>query len=365
MSSTELAVQILTCLLSHNSLKGHLQFGQIQRFLELARQLWLEIVPPSRARPIVLPKNIASFMSSVLELKPEIIQLTWHAYSDLAQALFNAPSEPSLDDNFKQHGHAEQLDCHTRYYHNYSVKDAETNPMARQEYYGPQIPEFIHVFESCYVERALCVFFETELCLSHSTCQGIARVYNCALAYTSDHPSASRLKDELGGNLVLESFFLHAILRHKMKHGETLMLSHRGHQNHRLDEVLAQRNYVMVDKVSAGVHDGVTVRHVACSVHNCTEALLSQRDLYCHTHRDLIKVCCIRRCDASAEPGFRTCKDPLHRAFQAAAEEKNTAMFQLHSRLRKAGISQVTMAGATSTLEAEDDESGEEHVQDD
>ncbi|KAJ7792419.1 hypothetical protein B0H14DRAFT_3160262 [Mycena olivaceomarginata] len=109
MSSTELAVQILTRLLSHNSLKDHLQFGQIQRFLELARQLWLEIVPPSTARPIVLPKNIASFMSSVLELKPEIIQLTWHAYSDLAQALFNAPSEPSLDDNFKQHGHAQQL----------------------------------------------------------------------------------------------------------------------------------------------------------------------------------------------------------------------------------------------------------------
>jgi hypothetical protein len=79
----------------------------------------------------------------------------------------------------------------------------------------------------------------------------------------------------------------------------------------------------------------------------------------------LIKVCCIRGCDASAEPGFRTCKDPLHRAFQAAAEEKNTAMFQLHSRLRKAGISQVPMAGATSTLEGEDDESGEEHVQDD
>jgi hypothetical protein len=86
----------------------------------------------------------------------------------------------------------------------------------------------------------------SDLSSSSSTCQGIARVYNCALAHTSDHPSASRLKDELGGNLVLESFFLHAILRHKMKHGETLVLSHRGHQNHRLDEVLAQRNYVMV-----------------------------------------------------------------------------------------------------------------------
>ncbi|KAJ7675963.1 hypothetical protein DFH06DRAFT_918967, partial [Mycena polygramma] len=65
------------------------------------------------------------------------------------------------------------------------------------------------------------------------------------------------------------------------------------------------------------VHDGVAVRHVACGVHRCTEALVSQRDLFCHTHRGLLKICCIHGCDEPAQPGFRTCPEPTHRAFQA------------------------------------------------
>ncbi|KAJ7705050.1 hypothetical protein B0H17DRAFT_1126652 [Mycena rosella] len=77
-------------------------------------------------------------------------------------------------------------------------------------------------------------------------CQGIAHVYNSALAHTSETPSASRLKDKLAGDLVLESFFLHAILHDKTHHNEPLVLPHHGPQNHRFDEVLAERNYRMV-----------------------------------------------------------------------------------------------------------------------
>lgn len=101
--------------------------------------------------------------------------------------------------------------------------------------------------------------------------------------------------------------------------------------------------------MSAGVHDGVTVRHVACSVHDCTEAVLSQRDLFCHSHRNLLKVCCIKGCNEAAEPGFRTCTEGTHRDFQTTAEQKNTAMFQLHSRLRQAGLSQAPMAGSSTS----------------
>ncbi|KAJ6515021.1 hypothetical protein C8R47DRAFT_1089628 [Mycena vitilis] len=107
--------------------------------------------------------------------------------------------------------------------------------------------------------------------------------------------------------------------------------------------------------MSGGVHDGVTVRHVSCSVHDCTEAVISQRDLFCYTHRDLAKVCCIRGCEAAAHPGFKTCSDDAHRAFQLAAEEKNTAMFQLRSRLRQAGLSQAPMAGSTDPLDVDPD----------
>lgn len=97
--------------------------------------------------------------------------------------------------------------------------------------------------------------------------------------------------------------------------------------------------------MTGGVHDGVSVRHHACCVHGCTEALLSQRDLYCHSHSNLMKVCCVRGCSSAAEPGFRTCTESSHRAFQVAAEQRNTAMFQLHSRLRRTGVSQTARAG--------------------
>lgn len=182
-------------------------------------------------------------------------------------------------------------------------------------------------------------------------------------------------------------------MRYKSNHSEALVLPHHGHQNHRLDEVLAERNYRMVgtgqemwahtcnrctklyqgddgnwcmsvlhtslpcltsvlDRMSAGVHDGVTVRHVACSVHDCTIALESQRDLFCPTHQHLIQDCCITGCASLAEPGFRTCNEPTHRRFQEDAEEQNSAMFQLHSRLRNSQVSQVPKAGSLTASTA-------------
>lgn len=72
---------------------------------------------------------------------------------------------------------------------------------------------------------------------------------------------------------------------------------------------------------------------------------LSQHDLYCLTHQDRMKVCCINGCDDVAEPGYRTCTKSAHRAFQSAAGQKNTAVFQLCSQLRHTGISQAPTAG--------------------
>ncbi|KAJ6478621.1 hypothetical protein C8R47DRAFT_639257 [Mycena vitilis] len=254
MSNGLLGLQILERLLQHKSLKENLQFFHIQRFFELAVRLWFEIVPPDRLRPLVLPLPVADFMSAVLELDTDIVQLTWTPFGDLAEATYANGAPDSVDDDFKKHGHGHELgaetlvppmtsctragcnsanlsekrpvearlytrgilpvfskslycrNCHTRYYHNYSVHEAK-GPTAEREYYSTEVPDYIHVLESCYVERALCLYFETQLCLSHSTCEGIARVYNRALAHTSDDPSNSRLKDALAGDLVLESFF--------------------------------------------------------------------------------------------------------------------------------------------------------------
>ncbi|KAJ7194515.1 hypothetical protein GGX14DRAFT_678513, partial [Mycena pura] len=104
--------------------------------------------------------------------------------------------------------------------------------------------------------------------------------------------------------------------------------------------------------MTAGVHDGVTVRHVCCSVHNCTESLLSQRDHFCQSHHHLAKECCVDNCTLKAEPGHRTCGLQSHRDFQAQAELRNTAMFQLHSRLRNVGVPQVPLAGTSLQMSA-------------
>jgi hypothetical protein len=108
MSKTT-AVSLLQRLLQHPSLQKNLQFFHIQRFFELTTRLWLEIVPPNKARPAVLPSPIAAFLASVLDLEPEIIQLIWTAFSDLAQAAYLDSNSASVDDNFKQHGHEHKL----------------------------------------------------------------------------------------------------------------------------------------------------------------------------------------------------------------------------------------------------------------
>ncbi|KAJ6560405.1 hypothetical protein B0H19DRAFT_1290213 [Mycena capillaripes] len=344
MSSTVTAVQILERLLAHESLKDNLQFVHIQRFFELGRRIWLEIVPPDKSRPLLLPSNIAE--ENIVQGRLYTLRRGFHI----------------------------NLGCHTRYYPNYSVRDA-SHENSKRQYYSTEVPTLIHVTETSYMEPDLCKYFAFQLALSHATCQGIAQVYNRALG-ASDLPNRSRLSHELTGDLVFDSFLLHALLQDKRNRREILSLPHRGYQNHRYDEALAQRNLRMVGtgqdmwahacnrcmklyqgednnwyRLTAGVHDGVAVRHLCCSVHNCTEALQSQRDYFCYSHRHLLKICCIQGCNATAEPGFRTCTIESHRAFQTDAERKNTAMFQLHSRLRQAGISQIRLAGSSTAVQ--------------
>ncbi|KAJ7439728.1 hypothetical protein B0H11DRAFT_1687812, partial [Mycena galericulata] len=261
--------------------------------------------------------------------------------------------------------------CHTRYYNNYFVRNASESS-AKREYYSQDMPQLIHLTESTYVEPDLCRYFGFQMAQSHGTCQGISRVYNQALG-VSDLPNASRLVNELTGDHVLDAFLLYAILKDKNGRREPLSLPHHGHQDHRFDEALAERNYRMAGtgqpmwahacnrcmkiyqgedrnwyRITAGVHDGVTVRHLCCSVHDCQEALPTQRHHFCFTHRDLIQQCCILGCESVAQPGFRTCTIENHRAFQQDADEKNTAMFQLRNRLNNAAIREVPLAGSRS-----------------
>ena len=101
--------------------------------------------------------------------------------------------------------------------------------------------------------------------------------------------------------------------------------------------------------MTAGVHDGVTVRHLCCSKHECQDALPTQRHHFCAKHQYLDKICHIKDCTENARPGFRTCSIESHRLFQEAADEKNTAMFQLQTRLQNAAISEVPLAGSSAS----------------
>ncbi|KAJ7267708.1 hypothetical protein B0H12DRAFT_1068094 [Mycena haematopus] len=413
---------VLERLLAHKSLNDNLNFAQIVRFFDFTHRTWSEIVPPEKLRPVVLPSHVAQLLAAILNLDMSVVQLMWTAFGDLAEASHNDGPLPSLDDEFRVHAHSSKIgaevlsppvssclnskcnshklgeersvegrlytlrrgilpifskslycrSCHTRYYHNYFVSDAgDPNQLAKRQYYSHEVPTFIHFHESSYVEANLCHQFAIQMALAHDTCQGIARVYNQVLG-ASDLPNSSRLLFELTGELVLDAFLIHAILQEQHSRREVLSLPHHGLQNHRFDEVLAERNSRMAGtgqdmwahscnrcvkiyqgddghwyRMTASVHDGVSVQHACCSVHDCLESLPTQRAHFCHTHRDLAKICAIKSCSAHAEPGFLTCVDEAHRAVQREADERNTAMFQLRSRLRKGNINQVPRAGDT------------------
>ncbi|KAJ7858746.1 hypothetical protein B0H13DRAFT_2571333, partial [Mycena leptocephala] len=368
--------------------------------------------------PTSLPPLVSDFLAAALELDSGRIQLIWSAFSDLAEAAHNTSAQPHLDDIFRLHSHthstgAEPLlppiscclhcqsnlgeektvegrlyslhrgvlpifskslycrSCHIRYYNNYFVRDA-SQETAHREYYSQEVPKFIHLTESTYVEPALCQFFTFQMALEHGTCQGIARVYNLTLG-SSDLPNASRLSHDLTGELVLDSFILYALLQDKQLQRETLVLPHHGYQNHRFDQAMAERNARMVGtgqhmwahacnrcmkvykgedgnwyRITAGVHDGVDVRHVSCGVHECQEAVPTQRHHFCVTHSNQDKICCVIGCNEPARPNFRTCTIESHVAFQAQQDEKNTAMFQLRARLKNTTISDVPRAGSQS-----------------
>jgi hypothetical protein len=61
----------------------------------------------------------------------------------------------------------------------------------------------------------------------------------------SEIPNSSRLSQNLYGDLVLDAFLLHSLLRDADVRGEQLSLPHGGLQRHRFYIALDQRNYRM------------------------------------------------------------------------------------------------------------------------
>ncbi|KAJ7761270.1 hypothetical protein DFH07DRAFT_771595 [Mycena maculata] len=103
------AAQILERLLAHESLYHNLRYSDIQRFFELTHRLWPEILGTETSRPLSLPPPVCDLLASVLQLDTSLIQLTWHAFGDIAEAAYNGPPQPSVDDIFRVHGRTQKL----------------------------------------------------------------------------------------------------------------------------------------------------------------------------------------------------------------------------------------------------------------
>lgn len=99
-----------------------------------------------------------------------------------------------------------------------------------------------------------------------------------------------------------------------------------------------QLAYCCPDKLHAAVCDGITIGHPCCAVHDCKVPLASHHHRFCPEHSSLNTICAVQTCDHPRSPGQRTCNDPAHRKLERAYFSQGQAIFQLRSKLKKAGV---------------------------
>ncbi|KAI0724250.1 hypothetical protein C8T65DRAFT_563690, partial [Cerioporus squamosus] len=181
----------------------------------------------------------------------------------------------------------------------------------------------------------------------------------------------------LTGELVWNTFYLHALLNFKHCRTEILELPHNGPQSERFMAALEERNKLMVgigqplwahscddcEKVTpspatdpdapwqhltACVMDGVTVGHPRCNEPHCKERLQSPRDHFCQTHVDKATKCAMEGCNKDVSGGFRTCSTMEHRAYETERRQKGQAIFRLRRRLENRAAAALARSNSTA-----------------
>lgn len=105
------------------------------------------------------------------------------------------------------------------------------------------------------------------------------------------------------------------------------------------------------------VCDGDTIGHSSCRVHDCKIPLSSHNHRFCPDHDHLNKKCAVTDCLNDCVVGYRTCDEGEHRALEKAYFKRGKALFQLRTRLKKAGVAvPVDSVPLEDVLESEDDE---------
>ncbi|EIN04542.1 hypothetical protein PUNSTDRAFT_76162 [Punctularia strigosozonata HHB-11173 SS5] len=240
--------------------------------------------------------------------------------------------------------------CHSRYYHNYYVKDG------CRIYYGGNV-DVVHFEEHFFMDHNLCELF-------------------ISLMLFSWCPHTWNLNLTLSSEQVWHAFYVSCVIRDHASRGATLVLSNIGDHNSRLKEVLEARNLRIIEMgqpershackacpLRAAVMDGITLGHPCCSIHNCTQPLINNRAHFCLMHEYMKYECSVTDCNAiipslEYQAGFRTCSDPDHRDLERSKRDRQKAFFQLRRLLQKQGIVQPadSMDSGTSIAEPPEDE---------
>ncbi|KZO93021.1 hypothetical protein CALVIDRAFT_486523, partial [Calocera viscosa TUFC12733] len=64
--------------------------------------------------------------------------------------------------------------------------------------------------------------------------------------------------------------------------------------------------------LTCAITDGVSIGRPCCAIHNCPNALSSNRARYCSSHSTLESICAVEGCDQRVEDGLRTCSLAEH-----------------------------------------------------
>ena len=247
----------------------------------------------------------------------------------------------------------------------------------------------------------------TQPSYTRASATGCATVYNDVLSRTGCHrpfPPDWSFDRVLRVEHVWDAFTLYCLQEHHRQRGEPLMLPHGGVQHDRFRAAVEARNayvqvhglpdlahyctkcvrfwtddegiptcsyqpaisythcpltlhLVLLAKTSCVVIDGVTIGHPCCSVHNCHEGLLSQRDRFCASHSHLLGVCSVIDCARPVVNGRRVCADPIHQSIEDLYALRGQSRFQLAERLeraRMANTAATAAAGLTLSTDFED-----------
>ncbi|KAF8054159.1 hypothetical protein FPV67DRAFT_1441185 [Lyophyllum atratum] len=267
--------------------------------------------------------------------------------------------------------------CFRRYYHNYSVHKQTST---RTYYEG--VPDCVQVAQHFFIESPVLELFANGMTFGWLSATNCARIYNRTLglhlshvvnnilAFKVDYHERIRhsIHWQTSYNLrpedVMNGFFLYSLLLDKSEHGQSLVLPHdEASQKDRLKSALHERNKGMegvgqecynhacdqcfivflddqghVVKMQPAVCDGNTIGHPSCRVHDCKIPLSTNFHRFCPAHEYLNGKCAVTACTYEQAPGFRTCSIPEHRSLEENYFRRGNAIFQLRSRLKKAGV---------------------------